>query len=112
MLLGLPLLAALLVSLLDTAILRLAQRPLLREQKARYEQLEQKFAASDLTVRDDDYLFAMQSEKLRSRQELESWQRDHELWLRMDSIQLLPSIAFWVVYFVLLARFRRKDSIA
>ncbi|MCD4829573.1 MAG: hypothetical protein K8R90_09130 [Candidatus Cloacimonetes bacterium] len=112
LLLGLPLLAALLTTLVDTAALRLAQRPLLVEQQVRLEALEQSLADRDLTVIDEGYIATLRSESMFAQHEIETWRMEHGLWLRLDRIQLLPSIVFWIVYFIMLARLRRKGATA
>ena len=112
MLLGLPLLAALLVTLLDSAALRLAQEPLIEEQRERLNDLENRLASRDLTQMDEEYLAALHSEKLQQQHESEKWRNDHHMLIYMDRIQLLPSIAFWLVYFLLLARLNRKEPTA
>ncbi|GEM_PF-2969138 len=110
LLLGLPLLTALLFTLLDTAAIRLLQAPMLSKQRARLENLEQNLASHDLTRLDEPYILALQSERMQTEKEFSDWQQKNSLLLRLDRIQLLPSIAFWVMYFILWNRLRRKQT--
>ena len=111
-LLGLPLLAALFTTLLDSGAIRLLQEPLLKEQQQRMAALERDLASRDLTLLDEVFISSMRSESLQAQQELELWQRDHALLLTLDRIQLLPSIAFWVVYFFILGRLKKREQSA